>query len=283
MNVGVDTYSFHRLFGHLRRGEEPSNASLENGGVAAVRLAVELDVDTIALQTCFLTPRDMLHLDELTTAAEGRMVVPSWGAPDGLAYGTAPAAFEDALAWLERSTALGAPIMRIVLGGPRLRDLEPMAVRRPRVVPQLRTLAARAQDLGVRVAIENHGDISAADLRSIVDDVGHPALGVCFDTANAIRVGDDPIAAAELLAPFTWMLHLKDIEPIELVSDFVAGPKSVPYGSGIVPLAGTLAAMDSCIEAGAPVCIELGQIADGTDEVEFVRSSVAWLRSHVVR
>ena len=60
---------------------------------------------------------------------------------------------------------------------------------------------------------------------------------ICLDTANALRVGDDPVEAAALLAPLTRMVHLKDVEPLDRVVDPVAGPCSVPYGEGVVPIA----------------------------------------------
>jgi sugar phosphate isomerase/epimerase len=278
VRIGVDTYSFHRMLGFLRPHEQPSSRALADGGPAAVELAVSLGADVVAVQTCFLPTVGAVDAGALLAAAGGRGVVLSWGAPDGLAYGTDPAALADAEHWVEVAAALGTDVMRIVLGGPRLRDLEPMDVRRPRVVPQLAALAGQAQRRGLRLAIENHGEIAAADLRRIVDEVGHPALGVCFDTANAVRVGDDPVAAARLLADRTWMLHLKDVEPPDRMPGAEAGPRSVPYGEGVVPLAGVLDALAGPIAAGAPVCVELGQIADGTDEVVLVADGIAWLR-----
>ena len=38
-----------------------------------------------------------------------------------------------------------------------------------------------------------------------------PGLAVCLDTANALRVGDDPVALAHATASRVAMVHLKDV------------------------------------------------------------------------
>ena len=63
-----------------------------------------------------------------------------------------------------------------------------------------------------RLALENHGDLTADELERLVEQVGD--LRVCFDTANALRVGDDVAAAARRLAPAVEIVHLKDCEAL---------------------------------------------------------------------
>ena len=243
MRVGIDTYSFHRMLGHLRPGEPAATVTLSDGGPAAIRLARHLGADVVALQTCLLPPAAELDLGALAAAADGCELLISWGAPDGLAYGAAPAATADALAWLPIADTLGGGVMRIVLGGPALRDREDPEIRRHRSLPPLRLIADAAAELGMRVAIENHGDIGAADLLATIETADHPALGVCFDSANALRVGDDPVAAATLLADHVLMVHLKDVAAIDDATDPIAGPESVPYGTGVIRIEAVLDAL----------------------------------------
>ena len=102
-----------------------------------------------------------------------------------------------------------------------------------------------------------------------------PALAVCLDTANAVRVGDDPVAVARSVAARVAMVHLKDVAAPG-PDDGPAGPASVPYGEGVVDLAGV---MDALHLSGLPVCVELGQLGSGdVSERELVRDGVAWLR-----
>ena len=143
-----------------------------------------------------------------------------------------------------------------------------------RAAPQA---AARARALGLRLAVENHGDLRAAELLELVERADDEALGVCLDTANALRVGDDPLEAAALLAPRTLMVHLKDVEPLAPGMDPVAGPRSVPYGEGAIPVAAVLATLATSGFDGL-VCVELGQLGADADELAMVADGVAWLR-----
>lgn len=280
MRIGIDTYSFHRWLGFLRPGEAPCEDTLTDGSASAVHAARSLGADVVSLQTCFAgDPSQQLVEDLLSASPSPGSIVIAWGAPDGLKYGSTPAVIDDALKWVGIAAALGGDVIRIVLGGPSMRDLEPQAERRSRVVPQVRMLASHAADLGVRVAIENHGEITAEELEEVIVDVGDPEVGVCFDLANAIRVGDDPVTASRRLADRIWMIHFKDVEPLEAVTNPVAGPCSVPYGSGIVPLVSTLEALRPAIDTGTTVFLELGQLAPDADEVGLLQSGFDWLRS----
>jgi sugar phosphate isomerase/epimerase len=73
------------------------------------------------------------------------------------------------------------------------------------------------------------------------------------------------------------MVHLKDVEPITAETDAVAGPRSVPYGTGVVPVE---AVLDALGRFDGFVCVELGQLGPGDDERALVAASVAWLRAY---
>jgi sugar phosphate isomerase/epimerase len=68
-----------------------------------------------------------------------------------------------------------------VAAGPRLR---PRTSTRERVEGTARafaTAAARAADVGVRLAVENHADLTADELAEVVERVDSPASG-CAST-----------------------------------------------------------------------------------------------------
>jgi sugar phosphate isomerase/epimerase len=165
-----------------------------------------------------------------------------------------------------------------VLGGPRQRGMA--ATHAETAVDALASAAAHARGRGVRLAIENHGDITAAELFTLIQRVNDEHLGVCFDTANALRVGDDVEQAAKLLAADVLVVHLKDIEDPANESSTIAGPCSVPYGRGVVPLEPTLTALQDGGFDGL-VCIEVGQLAPAEDERVLVRSGLDWLAAVV--
>jgi sugar phosphate isomerase/epimerase len=270
MKVGVDSYAFHRFLGELRPGESACAGRWDDpfGDPAAAALA--LGLEAVSLQTCFAGAATDVDIGRLRAVAGQLAVVPAWGAPEGLRYGVDAAALSDLIGWIGLAAACGCPLMRIVLGGPRLRG--PLTPERlERTLDALASAGAYARDAGVRLAIENHGDITATDLALILDRSGYAELGVCFDTANALRVGDDVEAAARLLAPRIAMVHLKDVAPVATERDATTGPVSVAYGAGVVPLDAVLAGFDGSL------FLELGQIAPGDDEHALLASGLAWL------
>lgn len=279
MRTGIDTFSYHRLLGELRPGEEPVEPAWEGDLARVAAQARELGCEVISLQTCFLGEPDDLDPAELRALVGPPQPLFAWGHPEGLAFGRAPAeAVDDLIGWVELSAALGGSPLRLVLGGPRLRGLEPFADQVARTLPPLRRAAVRAAALGVELAIENHGDLSSDQLLELIECAEAPGLGVCFDTANAARVGEDVVAAAARLAPLVRMVHLKDIESPAAAADPIAGPSCVPFGTGIVPLEEVLTALAEPVAAGAPVCVEISQVRPGDDELALVVEAIRWLR-----
>lgn len=279
MRVGVDTYSYHRLLGWPRPGEAAPTGHLADGGLAAIAEARRLGLDVLSMETCFLDPPGEVDAVGLVAAAGDLELMLAWGHPTGLAFGRDPAAVDDALAWVDVAAALGSSTMRITVAGPALRHAEPVEVQIARTLEPLARVVGRAAELGLDIAIENHADLTAHQLVDLIDRVGATNLGVCFDTANAVRVGDDAVDAAGLVAPYVRVVHLKDVESPAGVTDPVAGPCSVPYGEGVIPLDEVLAALTAPIAAGAPVCVEIAQLRPSDDELELVESGVRWLRA----
>jgi sugar phosphate isomerase/epimerase len=277
VRVGIDSYSYHRLLGELRPGEQPVRERLADGGRAVAVEARSLAVDGVSLETCFLPGPDRQLLASLADAAGPLELALSWGAPNGLELGSSEPALADLLDWIEGAAAIGVRTMRIVVAGPSLREaVDDDAIARTAAVVVRACEAASAR--GIVLAVENHGDLSAAQLAQLLHAVDDPSLGVCFDTANALRVGDDALEAASLLAPAIRMLHLKDVEPVVAATDIVAGPCSVRYGTGVVPLDGVLDVVQTAGFDGL-VCVEIAQLAEGDDERELVEDGVRWLRT----
>jgi sugar phosphate isomerase/epimerase len=272
VRIGVDSYSYHRLLGDLRPGEIAPPERLADGGRAVVREVRSIDgVGGVALQTCYL---DRTRPETLPAEANGLELALSWGAPNGIEFGRNRQAVDDLFAWIEIAGALAIRTMRVVAAGPALRD---RSGERQAAVAPLRQAAARARSLGLVLALENHGDLTAREIDDLLQKVADEGLGACFDTGNALRVGDDVVSAAELLGPSIRMVHLRDVEPLEAVRDPVAGPRSVLYGTGVVPLDNILAVLEG-VGFGGLVCVELGQLGPDDDERELIARCVQWLR-----
>ena len=276
MRVGVDTYSYHRLLGEIRPGEQDPGERFARGSLDAIAHCRRLAVDAISLETCFLDPVDTLDVEGLRGEAGPLQLVLAWGHPDGLGFAEIPGALDDLVRWIALAPRLPCSLVRLVVGSPRLRRSDAVHDQIARTVAPLREAARAASAAGVELAVENHADLTAVELCELLERVGDPVVGVCLDTANALRVGDDPLDAAMVLAPWVRMLHLKDCEQPD---GSATGPRSVPYGQGVVPLEAVLEA----VALSEPLtCVELGHLGGGpVDERGLVADGAAWLRARL--
>jgi sugar phosphate isomerase/epimerase len=287
MQVGIDSYSYHRRYGEVRPGEVPAGSepwALEPA--PALRHARTTGADVIFLETCYLPDPDTISGPLLAEAGTGLEVGFSWGHPwpsgryHGLDGGRSPGAEVELGRWIEAAARLNHRLLRITAGSPASRGDEPAEVLVERLIGPIRRAADHAADRGLRLALENHGDLRIRDVLAILDTVDRPqALGVCLDNVNLIRVGDDMAEGTRALAPHTLLVQLKDHEFGD--PTVWGGPVSTALGEGVVDLSGLLAIL---AEAGfdGPVCVELASLGSGdVDELGMIDRSVAWLREHV--
>ena len=106
---------------------------------------------------------------------------------------------------------LGSPILRCVGGNLFTRDEgHDMTALADRAVEILREACKAAEDLDMKIAIENHADFTARELVAIRARVNSPALGFTLDTGNVAFDLDDPVRVASILAPHALATHFKD-------------------------------------------------------------------------
>ncbi len=284
MRVGIDSYSYHRLYGEVRAGERPIDGPtwpLLPGPVLAH--VQRLDVDDLYLETCYLPePEDI----DRRLIDGGRVNVGfSWGHPwpdgryHGLDGGRSPGAEEELARWIATAGRFGHAVMRITLGSPASRGSEPSAQLVARLIEPVRRAADRAAAIGLRLAIENHGDLRAHELMEVVERADRANLGVTLDNVNLIRVGDDMLEGTRVLAPRTLLVQLKD----HLATDPTApgGPVCTALGEGTANLEGIVGMLAAADYEGA-VCVELASLGGSdVDELAMIERSVSWLRAHL--
>ena len=106
---------------------------------------------------------------------------------------------------------LGSPILRCVAGNLFTRDEgHDMAALADRAVAILREACRAAEDLGMKIAMENHADFTVRELASILARVNSPAFGFTVDCANLAFDLDDPLRLAGILAPHALTTHFKN-------------------------------------------------------------------------
>lgn len=287
MQVGIDSYSYHRRYGEARAGEAPSSHApwpLEPGPV--LRHARSVGADAVFLETCYLPEPEAIDAAMLAEAGPDIRVGFSWGHPwpsgrfHGLDGGRYYGAEQELVRWIDLAARLGQDVLRITAGSPASRGDEPADVLVERLVGPTRRAADHAADRGVRLALENHGDLRVADILELFERVDRPAtLGVCLDNVNLIRVGDDMAEGTAALAPHTLLVQLKD----HLAGDptIWGGPVCTTLGEGVADLSGLIAILAAAGFDG-PVCVELASLGPAdVDELAMVERSLDWLRANL--
>jgi sugar phosphate isomerase/epimerase len=111
----------------------------------------------------------------------------------------------------------------------------------------LRVLAPVLRDHGASINVETHEEVTSYELVRIVEDVGPDVVGITFDTANVVVRGEDPVAAARRVAPYTRMTHVRDVALFFVESGFVR--LLAPCGQGIIDWGSLLSILQSSAPA----------------------------------
>jgi sugar phosphate isomerase/epimerase len=287
MKIGIDSYCFHRYFGEVYPDLQADPGKRWRMESEFLDYALAQGVDEVALESCFFDALDDGLCAEIRARLDEAGIdrVLGWGHPEGLWGGTKPEELDALKRHLPQVLALGSTRMRICAASMNYAKA-PREELIGRVVPMLRDAAKAAEEHGVTLALENHIDFTSHEVARILDEVGSEHLKVNFDTGNTIRLFEDPVEAAERLAPYTVSTHTKDIatrvkggSPAE---NFTWWP-SCPIGEGVIDMKGVVEALrkggfDGCL--GVEIDL-VGEQWVSQDEEELVTQSVEYLRSIV--
>jgi sugar phosphate isomerase/epimerase len=279
VGIGLDSYSYHRYFGENTPFEQPRQTRWTTAQF--LKRAAELGVTAVSLQTVYLPPLNQSSVAEIRRELDryGLEPVLAWGHPAGLDGGEDPAKADDLSHAMLAAKQLGCSLMRIVCGNFDTGRI-PISERMDRLVPILRRAAAEAKDLGLTLAVENHADFKMRELIELIDRVIATNLGICLDTGNTVRVGDDLMEATALAAPRVKMVHLKDLVVIEASrGNPSAWWPSAPLGRGHFDIPAFVATLAKG-GFGGTLFIEMANtFKDWPDEDVAVAESVGYLRN----
>ena len=281
MKLAIDSYCYHRYF-----GESYVGLQRDPGRRMTVwdflKRAKKHGVAGVSIEACFLPPLDDDFLARLRDTLDeyGFERVWAWGHPDGLRSGTDRAAARDLARHLAIARRVGAKVMRIVGGSRRTRP-KSWAEHKRRLGRTLKSLVGLAEEHGVVMAIENHIDILADEMVDLITMIDSPWLGVCLDTANNLRLFEDPVVVARKLAPFTRATHVKDLAALRGDPKEFSFWPSVPLGEGLVDLPEILRLLREARYRGL-LAFEIDYLhPDYGDEESAVTKSIKHLRSLV--
>jgi len=278
MKVGIDSYCYHRYFGEVYGNQQKPARSM--GYEDFLCRAVQLKVDGVSLETCFLASLDESYLKGLKEIIDGGNleVVVAWGHPQGFEGGKKPEVAEDLRKHFTTCRILGASVMRVVGSSLDYRN-DPHGPQIERLTKIFRECAKMASDEGVRLADENHFDFTVDEYLGLMKAVGSPAFGMCFDTGNCLRNGDDPVAAARRLAPYVFATHTKDV-----TAQYGWDPRdwmffsTVAVGDGLINFPALVGELEKAGYNGL-YAVELDYMDPRyRDEDEAVRKSITYLK-----
>jgi len=280
MKIGVDSYCYHRYFGEIYPFQKDPGKRWSTTDF--VNRAIELSVAGVSLETCFFSSLDAGYLRDLKAMLDQHNLdlVIAWGHPDGLEGGNNLEALSDLVKHIGVARTMGAKVMRIIGSSLRFRD-EAHGPQLERLAAMLKEAVRLAEDEDIVLAMENHIDFTATEILNLIERVGSESFGVNFDTGNALRLFEDPVEEARLLAPFIHATHIKDVSPRRGGS-----PRewnfweSVPAGKGVVDIAGVMQVLKDQGYQGT-LCVEVDCLRPEWDEDEAVEISVNYLRSEV--
>ena len=136
-----------------------------------------------------------------------------------------------------------------------------------------------AGDQGVKLADENHFDFTTDEYLGLFQAVGSPHFGMCFDTGNCLRNGDDPVDSAKKLGRYIYATHTKDVAPLH-----GGNPKDwmffacTPVGRGIIDFPGIVAELEKQGYTGL-FAVELDYMDPRYREEDLaVKESIAYLK-----
>ncbi len=93
----------------------------------------------------------------------------------------------------------------------------------------------------LKLAVENHKDLTAAELAELMRSIDSEWTGVLYDTGNNLALLEDPAETLAALAPFVLSVHLKDMALKPDADGFLLS--ETPLGTGFLDLTGIVATL----------------------------------------
>ena len=214
MKIGIDAYCFHRYFGEVYDNQQAPGRRISYDDF--LDRAVELGVAGVSLETCFFESTDDDYFRRMKeTLDRGSLeCLVAWGHPAGLEGGENLDALADMERYYPVCHLLGTEVLRMVGSHYGLRNT-PHRPQMKRLMTILKEPVRRAEDQGIKLAMENHYDFTCDEMLEMFETIDSPSFGMTFDTGNAYRYGDDPVDAARKLAKYIHAIHFKDVAPLE--------------------------------------------------------------------
>jgi sugar phosphate isomerase/epimerase len=112
---------------------------------------------------------------------------------------------------LDIANQVGAKVMRCYMGTDADRyGGRPIAQLMEALVRNLKAVRPKALQFGVRIAIENHKDMQAWQVKQVIEEAGKDFVASNLDLGNPTYVMENPMTTLETLGPYAATTHVRD-------------------------------------------------------------------------
>jgi sugar phosphate isomerase/epimerase len=280
MRIGVATYSYHRtLFTRWRNYPIAGRITLEDFLPHLKELGAEgVHINNMHIDT---TERSRLSLRDRLREM-GLYVHLSCGSVT--ASGKTPKEISDLVRPnLELARFLGAEMGCVISHFFRTHEGIDIGKELKVAIEVLKLLAPQAEDLGVKLAMENHADFRSDELVRIMTEVGSPWVGINVDIANPLKVFEDPLQAVRKMAPYALSSHIRDSKFVSLTEPDGGGRYGFSVintclGSGLLPISSII---ETLHKENPDIALNIESIPGLIDEDLCVRQCMDYLKELV--
>lgn len=198
MKLGLDSYSYHLAFGAHPDFLPQKKMNL----LQFIDRVTELKLDGFQIDPMHLECKDDGYLNEILAYTKEKGLF--------LEYGAMGVDSTYLVKELQIAKKLESEILRTFIGFDRYNKKVNIQHEINQAIVNLGKVKHLAEALGIKIAIENHGDVSSDELIYIVEKIASPNIGICLDLGNSLMTFENPIAAAEKMATYAFTTHLKD-------------------------------------------------------------------------
>lgn len=218
MKIALDSYVYHRHFGEIYPNLE-IEPQVKLNFWQMLQQAIDFGLEGISIES-FMFPNpssdDIYKLKHILDQHHLELVW-AWGHPSGFENGANSKAMIDFEKHVLIARKLGAKVMRICAGGRKTRPNATWQEHKNALLPLLQQATDFAVQHNLILAVENHVDFYADELVDLVQSIGSDYFGICLDTANNLRMLEDPWKLLSKWRPMPKRHILKIFKPFKVI------------------------------------------------------------------
>jgi len=155
-------------------------------------------------------------------------------------------------------------------------------VQLAKMTDNLPGVAEEAAGRGLKLGLLPHLDYRSHEVLKVVTDVGHSALRIAIDCANALPVSEEPVHAVQALAEHAITVAFKDVRVYPYRSNDVT-IWGTPIGQGSVDYETILPILKSRLPDSATTtgCIKVRLPPNNADHDAWLRQSIEFLKGRI--